>query len=226
MREPCTFVPVNKRQTALNKNYTVHTMKKQHNFSIRVILALIVGLFAASLSAQDDLYYDPATDRPATVVVEETYPADQPNNVTRRYRESDEYYGDNDDDYAYQYSSRIRRFHQPVRAVEYYDPVFSDLWMYDSYYTPGASIYTYGYNDYWSWRRWNRWNRRNSFWGNNFYSPGFNSWGWGNAGFNGWAGTMVLTTVGATVGVILLLLTTISTILTGLPTAGTPIVRT
>lgn len=125
--------------------------------------------------AQDDLYYDPATDgayRP---------PADdneyrEENRITKQYRDDDYY----EDEYAYEYSSRIRRFHRPVEVIDYYDPFFVDLWFYDPFYQPGATIYIGGYNDYWQWRRWNRWNRWNSW---SLYDPywgaGYNTWGWG-----------------------------------------------
>jgi hypothetical protein len=47
--------------------------------------------------------------------------------------------------------------------MDYYDPFFVDLYHYDPYYLPGASIYTYGCNDYWAYRRWQRWNAYNAW---------------------------------------------------------------
>jgi uncharacterized membrane protein YgcG len=160
-------------------------MNTKHSISLRFFWAFLAGFFVLPLFAQDDLYYDPATDRPAPAVVQEDYSTTGPDQVTRRHRDPDEYYGEDDDEYAYEYSSRIRRFHRPVRVVEYYDPFFTDLWFYDPYYLPGASIYTYGFNDYWSWRRWNRWN---AGWGWNagWNSWGWNSWGWNRPGWNSW----------------------------------------
>ncbi len=144
-----------------------------------------LGLHSSAI-AQDDLYYDPKTDAKAPVT---TRYEDQPEagNVTRRYDDSnDDYYDEND--YAYEYSSRIRRFHRPVNDVDYYDPTYVDLYNYDPFFLPGNTIYTYGYNDYWTWRRWNRFNRWNRWsswdsWGNN---NGWNSWGWNNGFNNGW----------------------------------------
>ena len=156
----------------------IHAMKKVNKSLIWAIVGLFALAFSPVANAQDDLYYDPSTDAPAprpTVYTEEY--AEQ-NNLTQRYNDDDEYY--EEDDYAYEYSSRIRRFHRRSVVVDYYDPFFVDLYNYDPFFAPGASIYVYNYNDYWTWRRWNRWNRWNSFgyggWGGNPY--GWNSWGW------------------------------------------------
>jgi len=161
-------------------------MKGQNKSLIWMLLAMFTVALNAPLNAQDDLYYDPATDTKPAPTYEENY--DEPNNVTRRYDEDDQYY--DEDDYAYEYSSRIRRFHRPVQAIDYYDPLFVDLYHYDPFFLPGASIYTYGFNDYWTWRRWQRWQRWNSWnsfsfgWGWN--SWGYNSWGWNTPYYGGW----------------------------------------
>lgn len=156
------------------------------------LIGMLPAIFALALNvpaiAQDDLYYDPSTDnRPVQTKYEETY--EEPNNVTRRYDGDDEYYYE-EDDYAYEYSSRIRRFHRPSYVIDYYDPLFVDLYYYDPFFLPGASIYTFGYNDYWRWRRWQRWQRWNAWnpwnpW--NGYGFGWNSWGGWGFGF-GWGG--------------------------------------
>lgn len=152
-----------------------------------------LGLHSSAI-AQDDLYYDPKTDAKAPVTT--TY-EDQPEagNVTRRYDDSNDDYYD-EDDYAYEYSSRIRRFHRPVNDVDYYDPTYVDLYNYDPYFLPGNTIYTYGYNDYWNWRRWNRWNRWNrwSSWDSWGYNNGYSSWGWntGFYGYNAWSNPWVV----------------------------------
>lgn len=158
-----------------------YTMKKVNNS----LLWAIVGLFALAynpvVNAQDDLYFDPATDAPASApAAAYTEEYDENNNVTRRYEGDDDGYYDDDDDYAYEYSSRIRRFQRRSVVVDYYDPFFVDLYNYDPFYSPGTSIYVYNYNDYWSYRRWQRWNRWNSWntgWGGG-YGAGWNSWGW------------------------------------------------
>lgn len=157
-----------------------HAMKKAH----KVLFWAFVGWFAfaihpAEIQAQDDLYYDPATDAPATTSASYSDEYNEGNNVTRRYDDDDPYY--EDDDYAYEYSSRIRRFHRRSYVADYYDPFFVDLYNYDPFFAPGASIYVYNYNDYWMWRRWNRWNRWNSW---NNWGWGWNSWGWNSWGWN------------------------------------------
>jgi len=148
--------------------------------SILFLLALTAGMFATPATAQDDLYYDPATDAPKPVQV--VVVQEQSNNLTQVYSE-DGYY---EDDYAYEYSSRIRRFHQPTQAVDYYDPLYVDMYYYDPYYAPGTTIYAGGYNDYWQWRSWYRWQYANPY----AYGPmygynnfGYSPWGW-NVGFN------------------------------------------
>lgn len=168
-------------------------MKQKNKSLLWVFLAFCtMGLYAPA-QAQDDLYYDPATDAPAPSVSTNNSNDDgyrEPGNITRRY-DDDDYY-DEDDEYAYQYSSRIRRFHRPARVIDYYDPFFVDLYYYDPYFLPGNSIYTYGYNDYWSWRRWRRAQRWNSWysWG---VGPVWSTWGWSscyntyNPWYNPWA---------------------------------------
>lgn len=164
-------------------------MKKIHKSLLWLSLVLLMTTFQSSVYGQDDLYYE-TPSRPATNT---DYVDDnnEPSNVTRRYSNDDTYY--EDDDYAYEYAARIRRFHRPVTVVDYYDPFFVDLYNYDPYYLPGTTIYTYGYNDYWTWRRWNRWNRWNTWnfidygWGYNSF--GWNSWGCGfnnGFGYNSW----------------------------------------
>lgn len=164
---------------------TFNAMKKVHNSLFWAIVGLFSLTFNTAVNAQDDLYYDPATDAPVIKTATYTEEYDEPSNVTPRYDNDDEYYED-DDEYAYQYSSRIRRFHRRSVVVDYYDPFYVDLYNYDPFYSPGSSIYVYNYNDYWSyrrWRRWQRWNTWNSFdygWG-----AGWNSWGWQSSyGYN------------------------------------------
>jgi hypothetical protein len=171
-------------------------MKEINKSLLWMSLALLLPALQSSVYGQDDLYYEtPTKTRPTTT--EYVDDNNQPSNVTKRYDNDDAYY--EDDDYAYEYSSRIRRFHRPATTVNYYDPAYVDLYNYDPYYLPGATIYTYGYNDYWTWRRWNRWNRWNRWsfvdfgWGYN--SWGYNSWGlgvgyspFGYGGFGGFGG--------------------------------------
>jgi hypothetical protein len=145
------------------------------------IFLLAVGIFfSVPAQAQDDLYYDPATDGTITAPSNEnTYREDS--KITQRYQGDDGY--SEEDDYAYEYSSRIRRFHRPSNTVDYYDPIFVDMWMYDPFFQPGMTIYAGGYNDYWRWNRWNRFNRFNRWntWGgfDPYWGAGFNTWGFG-----------------------------------------------
>ncbi|MEI6408713.1 MAG: hypothetical protein WCR52_04985 [Bacteroidota bacterium] len=170
-------------------------MKGIHKSLAWVIAAICLMAVQSAAIAQDDLYYNPSSVpvKTTTVTTTTTYTDEpnQPGNMTKRYNDNDNY--SDEDDYAYEYSSRIKRFHRPVQVVDYYDPVFVDLYNYDPFFLPGASIYTYGYNDYWTWRRWQRWHRWNPYnsydygWGCN--SIGWNSWGWngyGYGGYNSW----------------------------------------
>jgi hypothetical protein len=177
-------------RTGIRAKKHTHTMKGQNKSLIWTLSALFALAFAMPLNAQDDLYYDPATDSKPVPVYEDNY--EESNNVTRRYDGDDDQYYE-EDDYAYEYSSRIRRFHRPAAGIDYYDPLFVDLYYYDPFFMPGASIYTYGYNDYWRWRRWQRWNRWNA-WNSPFFGPswgvGYSPWGWnvnmGWGGYNAW----------------------------------------
>lgn len=156
-----------------------HAMKKVHKSLFWAIVGLFAVTFPFGVDAQDDLYYDPATDTPVSTQATRTEEYNDDNNVTHRYHDEDDGYYEDDDDYAYEYSSRIRRFHRPSVVVDYYDPFYVDLYNYDPYYSPGTSIYVYNYNDYWSYRRWRRWHRWNTW--NNWdygYNYGWNNWGW------------------------------------------------
>ena len=169
-------------------------MKQKNNSLLWMLLACFTLAPSAPALAQDDLYYDPATDQQVSPNTDNGDTYEEGSNVTRRYNNDDDEYHD-EDDYAYEYSSRIRRFHRPTRVIDYYDPYYVDLYNYDPYFLPGTTIYTYGYNDYWTWRRWQRWNRWNSWnsfdygWGCNTYSP----WGWnsGFRGYNAWSNPSV-----------------------------------
>jgi uncharacterized membrane protein YgcG len=177
----------------MQKNSSV-TMKEKNNFWMWMFLVFGTLAIQAPVQAQDDLYYNPATD--ATTSPRYNAPRNeqpvQQSGVTRTYRE-DGYADEN----GYEYSSRIRRFHRPVQTVDYYDPVFVDQYYYDPTYMPGATIYTYGYNDYWTWRRWQRWQRWNTFsggyydygWGCN--SASFSPWGWGTPYYSPWSNPYV-----------------------------------
>ena len=157
--------------------------------SVFAYLLLVFMFASAQLVAQDDLYYDPATGSGGSTTTnyyeESNSNQREPGNYTAVA--DDEYYN-YDEDNAYEYSSRIRRFDRGYRGFSYYDPFYSDAWFYDPFLSPGASIYVVNYNDYWSWRSWNRHNRHNRY--NYFsYGPsfGYNSWcGWNSYNYNPW----------------------------------------
>jgi hypothetical protein len=152
-------------------------MKEKNKSLIWMFPALFALSLSMSLNAQgDDLYYDPSTDSKPVPTPEYNY--EESDNSAYQNGSDDQYYQE-EEDYPYEYSSRIRRFHQPVAATDYYDPYFVDLYHYDPYYLPGASIYTSSYNDYWRWRQWQRWQRWNT------YYPPYYGPGWG-VGYSAW----------------------------------------
>jgi hypothetical protein len=145
-------------------------------------------LLAGSLSAQDDLYYDPAKDR---VIVDDYRSNKQYNKSTNTNdaytsRANEDNYDDEEyayeEDYDYYYSSRIRRFQRPYYGFSFYDPVYVDMSYYDPFLSPYATMLIYdnafAFGGY-GMNRWNRWN-----------NMGFNSWGgmgFGYGGFNSMA---------------------------------------
>ncbi len=157
-------------------------MKRNKDFSWFLTACLAVLLATAPAVAQDDLYYETPSDN--NTVADSEY---EGSSVTKVFDDGDDYY-DEDDDYAYEYSSRIRRFHnRNVVVYDYYDPFYTDMYFYDPFFSPGASIYVMNYNDYRRWNRWNRWNRNNVWgWNDPFAGCGYNNWGWNNGG--GWGG--------------------------------------
>lgn len=180
---------------------------------IHCILPVLIWAVAAPIvSGQiDDIYYNPDTDtdyfswhdggtrhNPDKYYQEswrdESY-QDDPLSDSRSFDDRDYTYFD---DYAYHYSSRIRRFHRPVYGAGFFDPFYTNMGFYDPFlmnpFSSNLSIYIgfnqFGWNSFQQmnpWNRWNRWNRWNS-WGDPFFgmggmnpmSPwGFNNWGGG-----------------------------------------------
>lgn len=114
------------------------------------------------------------------------------------------------DDYAYHYSSRIRRFHRPVYGAGFFDPFYVNMGFYDPFFNgpaffdpfgPNMTIYVgvgfnnfgfnnfgFGFNRWNPWNPWNPWNRWNR-WGMNGWGPGFgNTFVFNNFYGNGWGG--------------------------------------
>jgi hypothetical protein len=155
---------------------------KVHTFKNLLAAMALICLVPAANAQFDDVYYDPDNVDPGY----NSTSYDDPDADAITYYDDDEY--EYYDDYDYYYSSRIRRFHQPYRGFDFYDPCYVsfsyyDPFYYDAYYYPGASIYiSFGDADYWgyrNWRRWSRWNRY-SHW-NNWCTPAsyyysYNSW--------------------------------------------------
>jgi hypothetical protein len=187
-------------------------MKKIMKSNLAALLVLMPLLVMAQF---DDLYFDPSTDAVYSAV--SSRHSDIP--ATPSYRETLPAYEDSYDDYSYWdeqdyfFTSRVRRFHNPVGGFGYYDPIYSDMGFYDPWMMPGTSIYmaTGGFNDYWHWRRMNRMRMHTGFVMWNSWSPWgfrpmmdpwmFSPWGayrvydpwfnpyWGGACFNrgfGW----------------------------------------
>ncbi|MFK7799087.1 MAG: hypothetical protein AB8E82_16665, partial [Aureispira sp.] len=159
----------------------------------------------------DDLYFDGVEETPSYTAANNQAPeaVNTQNEVyddeisttesiqqnTRSYENYAQEQG-NADPYDYQYSSRIRRFHNPAPGFSYYSNYYVDNYWYEPYAANyyGTSIYigpSIGWN---RWNRWNRWDRRNRWndpwaWNNSWNNPycgGWNnSWGWRNNFNNG-----------------------------------------
>ncbi len=151
-------------------------------FTIMFLLSRIIALAQISEN-EDDIYYTPIDDiinstnndnspasddeyktiydanresAPANKTTEEYADTNGDTYVTNNYYYEEEEF-DYDDYYDYSYSSRLRRFHNPVSSYGYYDPYYTNSYWY-SYnpYDYGSSIYL-GY----------------PWWGTTI------SWGWG-----------------------------------------------
>ncbi len=155
--------------------------------------------FAAKQNT-DDVYYSPSDDAysenqtpPSTPPEDYTSTEQNSTPTPENYKQSENtnnsggnvtnnYYGDYndynpDDYYDYAYSSRIKRFHNPVYSCSYYDPWYTNVYWYD--YNPvyyGSSIYL-GYSWWYpsplSWNfGWNSYNGWNVGWNLGYYPYG------------------------------------------------------
>lgn len=129
---------------------------------IFVITALLLPFF---LSAQfDDIYFNPTNDK------------------IEKYDYTNNYLYDN---YDYYYTSRIRRFHTPIIGFDYFNPFYSNIWLYDPFYFNfiPTNRFFIGTNNFWFRNYYfNNWH----YWDNRFYFDGFNSFwnNWYYGGFN------------------------------------------
>jgi hypothetical protein len=177
-----------------------------------VFISLFTGFNAFSQS-NDDIYFDGVEEKKFK---QENYLREETVTATNEYDKSEDQYVD--DDFDYQYSTRIRRFHTPARGFSYYSNYYVDNYWYDPFMA-GVNIYTispyynryswgwgypyaYGYNPnfYSGWNSWGSFNHwgygyspyggYNQFYGNPYWS-GYNSGYWNgfNQGYwNGWYG--------------------------------------
>ncbi|HAG15972.1 MAG TPA: hypothetical protein DCG69_05530 [Bacteroidales bacterium] len=155
----------------------------------------------------DDVYSFGATSQGMTPVVAKesvnTYSTPEVQNKAAVANEQDNtygevlidddnyYYEDNfkyDDYYDYSYSSRIRRFDNPVLGASYYDSYYTNLYWYD--YRPiswGTSIYigydyNYYYNPYYS-----PYYSNSSYYNYSYYSPYNYYWANPYYGYSYWS---------------------------------------
>ena len=173
-------------------------MMKYNKIWALTLLLICSGIVGAQVETAyyDDVYFDGEITKPKVRKTD----SDQQLNNQEDYdaldedfistEEKNDYAIDEDlEPYDYEYSSRVRRFHNSAPGFSYYSNYYVDNYWYcnnDPYYY-GSSIYTspnYGYyngwgNNYYSgWR--NHYNYYNQGWGNNY------NYGWGNNFNNGW----------------------------------------
>ncbi len=175
-------------------------MKLNKNFSIFFILMVFI---VGTVSAQDDLYYNPDSDASYEVAASDDY--DEYTYYEEEVDGDHEVYEDYEE-YDYYYTSRIRRFRRPTFFGGFYSPFYTSARFYDPFAPFSVTVYDrWGYNrtyvnNYFigfgapRYSRWNRWDRWNSWGGNNFgwnsystvnnfYGNGFGAGGWGAGGF-------------------------------------------
>jgi len=139
-------------------------MKK--HISTLIILCAVFSVMNLSAQGNDDLYFDGVETIKKKEIVVETP------EITDEISAEEDYV---DEDYEYEYSARIRRFHQPARGFSYYSNYYTDNYWYDPF-MPGMNIYTIQpfYTQY-SWG-----------WGYPYSSWGYSSWGYGWSTFGGY----------------------------------------
>lgn len=173
-------------------------------FSAALTMILTAAVVMTAQAQYDDVYFDPNRDAPASLTKGKRYDYTGSNKNTGDYTYDDKTFDyedadpsvtQADDEYDFQYTSRIRRFSRPLYGFNYFDPYYVDVAYFDPYFTPGATVLIYdnfnSFGAFNSWRRWNRWNNVNQFstWGWQPYTPFYNNWSWNrfnNNGFNSW----------------------------------------
>ncbi len=107
-------------------------MKKSNIISI--LLPFFVLVIVSTVTAQDDLYFNPADELAVEENSEdiEDYAYERDN-----YSDLEDY-----DDYdGYYYTNRLRRFNRVYSSFGYNSPIFINPYTYGSYYRPGTSFY-------------------------------------------------------------------------------------
>ena len=133
-----------------------------------LILACTFSLPLVASAQFDDVYFDPEDDQYFSSILSDN---EQDRYVVDQYNyDNDEYYYDDDeydyyDDYDFYYSSRIRRFHRPSMAFDFFDPFYFDPFYYGVNLYAGNPYFGFGSS-------WNRWNRGYGF---NAYDYGWHS---------------------------------------------------
>ena len=107
------------------------SVMKKYSLSLLTLLVAMAMPFTG-WSQYDDLYYNPDKQTKNT----NFYNPDQRSD----YGNYDNYDDDSEwdeseyeyfDEYDYNYSSRIRRFHRPMRGFDYYSDFYTDIYFYD-----------------------------------------------------------------------------------------------
>jgi hypothetical protein len=166
--------------------------------SIYTLLLALTALFASSGAygqGNDDIYFDGVEEsKKKKEVIKE-----DPIVETDEYERAEDDYVD--EDYEYEYTARVRRFHQPARGFSYYSNYYVDNYYYDPF-MPGVNIYTVQpyyihYNNGWGYPYCNSWG---SNWGNSYgygwsyysgysnFSYGYNPFAYGYNNYYGYGG--------------------------------------
>lgn len=132
-----------------------------------ILFLLIISSCNLFSQSNDDVYFDGVEENR----VEKTVSSEQFNSEeTNIYVEPD-----------LDYTSRIRRFHQPVRGFGYYNNFYCNQFWHNSYSINYYPYNYYGFNNYYVWNNWY------NYWWYNWHQPYYNSWhtpynqyGWNN----------------------------------------------
>ena len=88
---------------------------KKHIISLTILLTATFSWFTANSQNNDDIYFDGVEERK---YLKDEYLNEEPVVKSNDYDKSEDKYVD--EDYEYEYSARVRRFHNPARGFSYY----------------------------------------------------------------------------------------------------------